>query len=129
MALEAPQPLNALAVDAPASLLQQGADHPIAISLMRCGQSVHRGHELHLLPGHQWYRSAVVRATPTRQIAGSGTCTATRVIRRESKKLIKPLNIYHQVKRIQEWEVNDPERSRGRKYHPCFSNTFDIPAA
>src|SRR5207302_6037619 len=59
---------------------------------------------------------------------GSGTCTASPVIRRESKKLIKSLNIYHQAERIQKWVVNDPERTRGRKYHLSFSNTFETVA-
>jgi hypothetical protein len=45
--------------------------------------------------------------------------------RRESKKLIKSLNIYHQAERIQKWEVNDPRATRGRKCHRSFSNTFE----
>jgi hypothetical protein len=42
----------------------------------------------------------------------------------ESKKLIKALNIHHQAKRIQKWEVNDPERTRGRKYDQPLASTF-----
>jgi hypothetical protein len=53
----------------------------------------------------------------------TGAALLMPVIRKDFKKLIKPLNIYHQAKRMQKREVNDPERTRGRKYHRSFSNT------
>ncbi len=52
--------------------------------------------------------------------------TLSAFTRRKTRKLTKSQNIYHQAKRIQKEEFNDPERTRGRKYHQFYSNTFDI---
>ena len=40
--------------------------------------------------------------------------------RRESKKLIKSLNIYHQAKRIQRWEVKRPRADSGAQIPPVL---------
>src|SRR5881398_202585 len=40
---------------------------------------------------------------------------------REPKKLTKPLNIYHQLKRIQKWEVNEPRLGSGAEIPPALS--------
>jgi hypothetical protein len=50
---------------------------------------------------------------------------ASRIRGEKLNMLTNPLNMYHRPNRIHKGEVNDPERTRGRKYQPSFSNTSD----